>query len=238
MGKLAKCRLWLTLEALMDEILAMTATAGTQTEIKVVGSASGDGALVNYVTSQRNRPKTYSNKLYVWETTSAAIPWAAAPVGNAAVATDAPVSTQMLDFAFQVGTGYVVGYAVGDSPTATCAQVYIPSTGVNDPSTYVTSELGLKINYFGNNICQVRFDGLADYSPSTNGNWVGIWRSDHVPYSGAPMAKADVTSGNSSGLATIQGVQIVIGSTYSVGYFMAADPAGRTALAASATFST
>ena len=64
------------------------------------------------------------------------------------------------------------------------------------------------------------------------------FRTGRVPYSGEPMGKALIKGSEQRGRCTIAGVRLTIDSTYSVGYFMSSKEAGRTALAASATFDT
>lgn len=218
--------------------LEITATTSSAVQIKIPGQVEPTGALVNYVTSQTNQPKAYANHLYVWKTTSNAVPWGTDSDGDTAIDSNSPVSTQQLKFKFAVQQGYIVGYAVAADANAVCSTVYIPGDTYNDPSTYVTNDTTLSINSFGNNYVQVKLGGLPNYSPSANGNWVGIWQSDHVPYSGDPLAKADVTLPSAGGLISVTGVSVLVGSVYSVGYFMASGKAGRTALAASATFNT
>ncbi|MBV9365788.1 MAG: hypothetical protein JO286_00680 [Solirubrobacterales bacterium] len=220
------------------EAPAIKALSGSVVEIKIPAPVQPKGVGVNYVTSQDNKPQTYANNIYVWKTTSNNVPWGTTPDGNTAVAADTPVSTQFLSFPFLVQQDYIVGYAVAADPNAVCSTVYIPGATQSDPSTYVTSDTTISINSWGNNYVQVKLTGLGNYSPSANKNWVGVWELDHVPYSGDPIAKTNVALTSAHGLIYIGNVPLTIGSTYSVGYFMAASPAGRTALACSVTFNT
>lgn len=226
------------MSATSDQALAIKATSGSAVAIKIPAPVQPSGVAVNYVTSQVNKPQTYANNIYVWKTTSDNVPWGTDPDGTTAVASDTPVSTQFLDFDFLVGQDYIVGYAVAADPKAVCSTVYIPGASHDDPTSYVTSDTAISINSFGNNYVQVKLSGLGDYSPSANKNWVGVWSQDHVPYKGDPIAKTDVALSASGGLIFIQGVPLTVGSVYSVGYFTAAAPAGRTALACSVTFET
>jgi hypothetical protein len=226
------------MSAATELALAIKAASGSAVEIKIPAPVQPKGVSVNYVTSQVNKPQTYANNIYVWKTTSDNVPWGTDPDGTTAVASDRPVSTQFVDFPFLVGQDYIVGYAVAADPKATCSTVYIPGASHEDPTTFVTSDTTISINSFGNNYVQVKLSGLGNYSPSSNKNWVGVWEQDHVPYSGDPIAKTNVSLSSAKGLIFIPGVPLTVGSIYSVGYFMAATPAGRTALACSATFET
>jgi hypothetical protein len=221
-----------------EQPLEITATKGSAVEIKIPAPVQPHSVAVNYVTSQVNKPKTYANNIYVWKTTSENVPWGTDPDGNTAVGSDSPVSTQPVEFDFLLQQGYIVGYAVAASGNAVCSTVYIPGASQEDPTTYVTADTGIAINSFGNNYVQVKLSGLGNYSPSSNKNWVGVWEQDHVPYSGDPIAKTNVSLPSARGLIYIGQVPLTVGSIYSVGYFMATAPAGRTALACSVTFET
>jgi hypothetical protein len=226
--------------AIGEETLELKGVSGSAVEIKIPAPVQPKGVGVQYVTSQVNKPQKYANNIYVWKTTNDRVPWSggSGPDGTSAVESDKPVSTQFVDFPFLVGQDYIVGYGVAADPNATCSTVYIPGDSYKDPSTYVTSDTTISINSFGNNYVQVKLRGLGNYSPSANKNWVGVWEQDVVPYTGDPIAKANVGLSQASGLIFIPNVPLTVGSTYSVGYFMAALPAGRTALACSATFET
>lgn len=222
----------------LEQLLEIKAVSGSAVEIKIPAPIQSKGVPVLYVTSQDNRPQKYANQIYTWKTTSPNVPWGADQAGTTAVESDRPVSTQFVNFPFELQQDYIVGYAVAADTNTVCSTVYIPGASSNDPTTYETSDTTISINSFGNNYVQVKLAGLGNYSPSANKNWVGVWESDRVPYSGDPMAKTDVPLSSAKGLIYIPGVKLTVGSTYSVGYFMAAGAAGRTALACSATFDT
>lgn len=222
----------------LEQLLELKAVSGSAVAIRIPAPVQPTGVAVNYVTSQDNRPQKYANQIYTWKTTSDNVPWGGGPDGTTAVESDRPVSTQFVDFDFEVHQDYIVGYAVAADPNTVCSTVYIPGATSSDPTTYETSDTTITINSWGNNYVQVKLAGLGNYSPSSNKNWVGVWELDHVPYSGDPIAKTDVQLSSAKGLIYIPGVKLRVGSTYSVGYFMAAGTAGRTALACSATFET
>jgi hypothetical protein len=223
----------------LAELMAMSAApTSSAVQISVVGVVQRDGVTMNYVTSALNKPKTYSNTFFVWKTTSEVLPWGTAPVKTVALAADLPVSSQKIDFAFELEQGYIIGYAVGSDQSATCATVYIPAGQHNDPKQYIGGNTTIKLNTFGSNFVQVDYDGLEDYGPQANGNWIGLWEKGRVPYSGDPMGKALIKGSENRGKCVIEGVRLTIDSTYSIGYFMSSKEAGRTALAASWTFDT
>jgi hypothetical protein len=221
-----------------EQLLELKAVSGSAVEIKIPAPVQPKGVAVSYITSQDNRPQKYANHVYTWKTTSDNVPWGADPDGSTAVESDRPVSTQFVDFPFEVQQDYIVGYAVAADPNTVCSTVYIPGATSKDPTTYETTDTLISINSYGNNYVQVKLAGLGNYSPSSNKNWVGVWELDRVPYSGDPIAKTDVSLSSAKGLIYIPGVRLTVGSTYTVGYFMAAGTAGRTALACSASFDT
>ena len=211
------------------------------TSISVVGVVTPDGVDINYVTDPNNNPKDFGNQLYVWESTSKDVPWTKTPINSVPIEKNDTTNTQTLDFAFEIGKGYIIGYAVGDSPNATCATIYIPAGKMDDPSSYKYQDLSIKVVNVSTGSIQVKYDGFLGYQAEKNKNWLGVWRADNVPYSGACMKPPQNITGQSSGYQTMQGLTLQIKSNYAVGYFMIPDNAddnGRTSLAASYTFRT
>jgi len=223
----------------MTKVLEMTAaSSNSAVAITVVGEAQRDGTVIKYITLGQNQPKANANQLYVWETTSENVPWGTATVGSTAIDSNRAVNSQKLDFQFRLGPDFIVGYAMAADPNTTCATIYIPSDAFKDPSKVKTRELMINVPNYGSGFVQVKYTGLPLYRPEANGNWVGIWSGDSVPYSGVdPLAKSNIRGAEPNGLATIS-VDLNLGSTYAVGYFMKALPSGRTTLAAVSKFDT
>jgi hypothetical protein len=192
------------------------------------------GVDVQYTTFDTNKPKTYGNTLYVWGASGPIIPWGQPPVASTPIDKDQYQSTQRLKFDYQVSLGYIIGYATASDANAICASVFIPPGGEDQDSLDLTISLAT----FANNYVKINYKGLADYKPSANKNWIGLWNQPRAGYDGNPIAKADVPHPNSSGSATIVGTKILIGATYTVGYYMAPLLPGKASLAAQTTFNT
>jgi hypothetical protein len=215
----------------------MSSTAGTNVSISLVGVPTGQGVIVNYITDTSNQPKTYANHIYVWQTTANTVPWNKTPDGDTPVASDSSSSTQSVVFDFE-DKGYIIGYAVGPNPKAVCATIFIPQGKQADPSAWQYDRVTTKVVGVATNIVQVQYHTLDQYIPATNKNWVALFLGAHANYTGSYVKKVAVPTDSADGYATIEGVKLLIGTTYSVGYFLVdeAGTNGRTSLAASATF--
>lgn len=222
-------------EDILDSKYILTAHESSSVTISIQGVPTAQGAIVNYITPPANQPKTFGNHIYVWQTTSNQVPWAKTPDGDTAVNTDSSTSTQMVNFDFEQ-KGYIVGYGVAPTPQAVSSTIYMPPNKQMDPSAWEYSKLTMEVVYQGTNLVQVKYDGLPAYQPATNKNWIGIWQGGTVPYSGDPIKSVNITNDIPSGYAVIEGIKLLIGTTYSLGYFMVQPSNGRTSLAASATF--
>jgi len=212
------------------------AASGSSVKITLQGVPTSQGAVVQYTTLPGNQPNTNGNHIYVWQTTGNAVPWGNKPDGDTAVSNNAATSTMLAKFAFQ-NKGYIVGYGVAPTPKAVCATIYMPAGGINDPKQWQYANVGVDVVYVGTNLIQVQYTGLADYTPQTNKNWIGLWLGSQVPWSGDPIKSIKVTPDfPSSGYAYMDGIDLLIGLQYVVGYFVVDQATGRTALAASSTF--
>jgi hypothetical protein len=218
----------------MEQFLAQAVS--TAVKLGIVGVPTDQGALANYVTLPATDPKGFGNHIYVWETTDNIVPWSKTPDGDTAIDSSSSTSTQLVKFGFEE-KGYIMGYAVAATPQAVCATVYMPAGKQTDPTAWEYSSMQLGVPYVGVNLVQVQYTGLPQYLPATNKNWIGLWQGPQVPYSGDPIAKVSITKdAPPSGYTTIQGIKLLIGLSYSVGYFMVDPVKGRTSLAASANF--
>lgn len=220
-------------EALAQPFLS--AVSNSSVVITIAGVPTSSGAIVNFITLTDNAPKTNGNHIYVWETTSNAVPWDKSPAGDKALDTNSSQASTKVDFDFE-DKGYIVGYAVAATPQAVVSTIYIPPDKQDDPTAWKYAQVGINVTYYGNGLVQAQYTGLTQYSPATNKNWIGIWQGANVPYSGDPLKRVNVTQNTPSGYATIEGVKLLIREPYAVGYFMVDPAKGRTSLAAQSTF--
>lgn len=216
--------------------LFLGAAGSTSVQISLQGVPSSTGAIVNYITLPGNNPKTNGNHVYVWQTTDNIVPWNKAPDGDTAVPTDSSSSTFQAKFAFE-DKGYIVGYGVAPTPNAVVSTIYMPAGQQNNPAQWQYGALSTQIVYVGTNLVQVKYNGLSLYQPATNKNWVGLWMGAQVPWSGDPIKIVNVTQdAPPSGYLIIDGISLLIGVSYVVGYFVVEPKTGRTALAAASSF--
>jgi hypothetical protein len=214
----------------------LAAASQNAVKISIQGVPTDQGTIVSYNTMPANAPKTYANHIYVWQTTDNAVPWAKSPDGDTAINTDSSASTVPVNFSFEE-KGYIIGYAVAATPNAVVSTIFMPAGKQTDPTAWQYAQVGIDVVYYGTNLVQVQYTGLAQYLPATNKNWIGLWQGPQVPYSGDSLISVNVTKdAPPSGYAVLQGVKLLIGLSYSVGYFMVDPVKGRTSLAASATF--
>jgi hypothetical protein len=219
----------------LDQSLLLTAAASSNVTIQLQGVPTAQGVIVNFITNTANTPKTYGNQIYVWQTTSNAVPWDKAPDGGAAINTDSSTATQQVQFAFE-NKGYIIAYAVAPTPKAVCATIYIPAGQLTNPGAWQYANLSLSTVYVGTNLVQTHYVGLNSYSPATNKNWIGLWQGAQVPYGGDPKKLITIPTDDQEGYPVMEGISLLINTTYSMGYFMVEKATGRTSMAAQTTF--
>jgi hypothetical protein len=209
----------------------------TAVNISIIGVPTAQGVVVNYVTDTSNQPKTFGNHIYVWQTTSNAVPWNKTPDGDTALATDSSTGTQFVQFDFE-DKGYIIGYAVAPTPRAVCATIFIPQGQTQNPAAWQYDRVTERVVAVATNFIQTQYRTLPLYTPATHKNWIGLFLGAHAGYSAPIMKKTMVPTDSPEGFVFIEGVRLLIGTTYTVGYFMVDETStnGRTSLAASSTF--
>lgn len=215
----------------------VAASAATSVSISLIGVPTGQGVIVNYVTDTANQPKVNANHIYVWETTANTVPWNKSPDGDTPIQSDSSTSTQMVTFDFE-DKGYIIGYATAPTPLAVCATIFIPEGKQTDPTAWQYDTVTANVVAVATNVVQVKYHTLDQYLPATNKNWAALFLGGHANYSGSFIKKASIPTDSRDGYLVIQGVKLLIGTTYTVGYLMVDEGGtnGRTSIAASSTF--
>ena len=172
----------------MSKLVALSAPPQAQAVNLQVISRDQSGVDVQYTTFDTNQPKTYGNTLYVWKAAGPVIPWGQPTVAQTLIDKDQYLSTQRLSFPYQVELGYIIGYGVAPNPNAICASVFIPPNNAEQESPHLT----ITLSTYGNNYVKIQYSGLANYNPSANQNWIGIWNAPQAGYDGSPLATANV----------------------------------------------
>ena len=113
----------------------------------------------------------------------------------------------------------------------------MPTGKQMDPSSWQYGQVSFDVVYYGTNLVQVQYTGLDQYLPATNKNWIGIWQGPQVPFAGDPLKAVNITQdAPPRGYAILDGIKLLFGVSYCVGYFVVDAVKGRTSLAASSTF--
>jgi hypothetical protein len=222
----------------MAELITLKDAAASQTiNIANRGTKQGEGVNIQYTTFTNNRPQTYANQIFVWESDSPDIPWNRDPIAKTPIAQDQYTYTQFVEFNYQVGVGYVLGYAVSDDPKSICTSLFYPKNEPPGQSDHLTIAMG----DYGPGFLEISYKALANYNPTENPNYVAVWQAPQASYDGGPLGQADVQYKNVQGQATIMNLNLQINSTYSVGYFMTQKVGANTitsSLASQLTFRT
>ncbi len=217
-----------------DVLLAMSSATSATINMANRGTKQGEGVNIQYTTFAGNKPQTFANQIFVWESDSPNIPWSRDPIARTPIGQDQYTYTQFVKFNYQVGVGYVLGYAVANNPSAICSSLFFPANDQPGQSQQLTISMG----DYGPGFVEIGYNCLEDYDPAANNNYIAIWQAPQAGYQGGQMSAANVQYHNVRGQATIMNVNLQVNSTYSIGYFMAKAPAGQAAMAAQLTFNT
>ena len=228
------------------------ANDSTSTTDFTLSAPSGNQLSVNYVGMPGNRPSTYGNYIVIFKNQST-IPYNDPnPETFELVTGDSSQGTQVVPLTLAINTSYIVGYAVGSKLSSGSQQEwgnivstgFIPASSPSDPSTYTYFQPALTQVTPQANSVTMNYSLPTGCTPKSNGAWVAIWQSGSPSYTLPPMGAAQIALDSASGSAAINGVDIVIGQTYTVGLFMSGWQAAQgganiqTSLACSSTFST
>lgn len=108
---------------------------------------------------------------------------------------------------------YTVGIGSSNSVKTISATLnFMPGIPVGVPFNS-----SLTVDAVGINSIVVSYEMPDGYRPSDSGAWVGIWEGDVVSTI-QPLGRVDVDSDQSSGTQAINGLIILVGTTYTVGF--------------------
>lgn len=212
-----------------------TATPAQVTTLTVT-SATGTVISGNYNCLPGDQPSTYGNTVYIWQNANS-IPYNQEPLASFPI----PGNTQQGSFSFpnleiQIKS-YILSFAVGPNPQASCSTAYVPATG----SDFQYFQTTLDVQTLGSDSAAVNYSTPAGNLPQTNGDWIGLWVGAVASYVTAPAAKVQVGSDTAVGVASINNYPFLRGTTYTLAYFMGgwqATAPKQTTMAATFTFST
>lgn len=180
-----------------------------------VQNITADTVTVAFAGLPGNRPQTYANQVAIWN--NSIIPWGFDPMGAMTIPLQTDQGTVALNNLVITATNFVVGYAVGQDLSTSCASARIAPDG-SSPSQ---SHTQVDITRANTDTIVVRYHTLDGYQPASAHNWVGLWAGRVSPYS-APQAlgRAAVTSDSTDGTVTLSGLHLQEQTPYTLIYFM------------------
>ncbi|MDD5275154.1 MAG: hypothetical protein PHR16_03610 [Methylovulum sp.] len=108
---------------------------------------------------------------------------------------------------------YIVGIGSSNSVKTISATLnFMPGISVGVPFNS-----SLTVNAVAINSIIVSYTMPDGYRPADSGAWVGIWEGDGVG-AGQPLGRAEVDSDQSSGTQAINGLKMLVGTTYTIGF--------------------
>jgi hypothetical protein len=235
-----------------DSVSRLFVGPAPQTVVVNTTSVTATQISLKFDTPNGNQPNDFGNEVWIWQSGNQ-VPWT-----SEGKAQSVKVNTPSGDLSFtglNVTTlSYIIGYAVGpkgdkDWPYPNVvASVYVPALGSGDVATDDATQQGDVFSpsvdkvTFGATSLVVKYDMLSGYNPSKSGAYVGVWEGTAASYSQKPKWYEPVSSKNSSGTVSFNNIQILRGTSYTMGLFATgydSDPSKlkQTALAATSTFS-
>ena len=204
----------------------MANAASESTLIRVVAVTS-DTVILTYRSLPGNQPNTYGNFVAVWD--DSVIPYSKPPLQKITIPGNDPDGSLAVTDLMPQESQYIFGYAVGPQVGDICAYTHIAP---DEPPTDFSSML--MILAVSAESIVVRYSLPPGCDPAQNGAAVALWRDSIGSYTRPPLAQQRITSHASTGTAMFAGLQILYGTTYTVGLLTSNSP---TALAAWVTFS-
>lgn len=178
---------------------------------------SGNTLSLAYQTLPANQAGLNSNSLWLWRASE--VPWNYAPEKMQLL----PVgSTQsgyyMLDgISIASGADYIACYSLDSTVREICACAVLGEKIDSTKNTAVTMQL---LQAQGNSL-SLSYNTLSGYLPQTYGNWFGVWKGSASPYNAPkPMATGKPMDDSNSGTATLNGLLLESGQTYTLMYFL------------------
>ena len=223
-----------------DALMAVS-TNNNVIEFNLVGVPTATGVTVMFRTFTPNQPKSYGNTIYVWES-NGTVPWGHKPHSATTVNTDKNQSSQKVKVDLNIDTGYIFGYATAPTSDAVVSTIYVPpkTWSMEGKKQWIRDEIRItSVEPFINSL-QIGYHGLQNYDPEKNGNWIGLFQGDSVPYYGATVKNGEKRKlpSQSSTYVTMDDLFIGVSTYYAIGYFMVEPEKGRQSLAAQWPFQT
>jgi hypothetical protein len=196
------------------------AAAGWQPVNKTPQTIKLSGAILDpthvgviYSTVPGNQPATNGNLVAIWQ--NEGIPWGQQPMQKQNITLNSPTGDQIFEFPIQ-RLPYVVAYGTSDTGTAWAGTLqFTPGQGV-DGAPFVTQ---IDIQATGNDSVLAVFNTPMGNIPSSNGNWIGLWKGPQPTYDGSNrIKKVNVNVSTAQGGQSMSGLTLLMNTTYSLAY--------------------
>lgn len=205
---------------------ALDGAGQSMTTDVIARSLSSGGIAVDFDSLNGNLPETYANTIFVWEAET--VLWDSAPDATFPVGANVTVGSQTLA-GLDSDTAYTLAYAVGSEVGTTAATVTLtPGSSMRTQSI----EISIEATTVG--LIELGFDLPEEMNPAEYGHWVGIWPSSSLSPGNSvpPVGRASVETDQSQGSVALEGVELLRGVVYTIGYFTGSE---HTTLAATVT---
>jgi hypothetical protein len=186
----------------------------------VTEAVTGTQIPFQYISMPGNQPQQNANTVFIWQTSALQIPLGSKPLNSWSVVGNNPVGDNVFSKLSVTDLSYLLGYAVGSDPKNICSLAFLPPTGggTANPTTFQPS---LQMTYTGAGSVAFGYNMPAGARPLSDGDWIGLWQGlDEsslytIPPNWFVQAPQDFSSGNGA----LNGVTVLRGTTYTLGYF-------------------
>ena len=196
------------------------------------------GVDVTYTGIPGNQPLTYANSVALWDTWSPILsgPHKIDPLCIVPIPGNLQPSSVHIPYGTFTGTEYLISYQVGEPLTTMAAA--LPISVHLSPDTVPPTSVSLSVYALATDSITIEYGTLSGHLPHTFGNWIAVWQGFPGPYfAPTPEQWAPIANDNTQGLICLSDLEIIVGFTYCVIFFMGptvGDPA--TNLGAMLTF--
>lgn len=203
--------------------LQLRATGNSTITVDITG-VDGTSLNLSYTTMNGNQPNSFGNQVYLWQG-GPDIPWNSPALESQAVTTNTTDGDMVFDGLDLTNMSYVVGYAVGPAISGTgkwtkypnvVASVFLPAAGEEGVEPFSPS---LVKKHIGTSSMSLAFKFLSGFNPQAAGAWAGVWVGSSPSYYNPHKWFSMISGSNSSGIVPFNNIQILRGTTYTVGLY-------------------
>lgn len=205
---------------------------------------TGTQITATFDTMPGNQPNSNANTLFLWQTSTYAVPTSTTPLNTQPIASNTPNGSYTFTGLSVSTEAYLVGFGVGATPQTIVSLILIPAMGTG-PAVPQSLNSSVTVTQITPNSIPFSYVMPSGQQPLANGDWVGLWegQGETVLYTTAPNWSGPINSNSSSGNSALNLASGVIkrGTQYTLGYFKtgwATTNPKQTTLACSATFNT